>query len=273
MKALIDADILRYECAYAASASYKYATETDDQPPYDWVDSILNKRIDAILSHTGSHDYTLYLTEGRTFRYDLAVTTPYKGSRTAAKPWHFNNLTAVMTNAHPHRIANYVEADDALVIDHMKELDDTIICSRDKDLRQSPGNIYSWEMGLQPSFGPFFNTDNIGWLKLSRSGGTVIGRGYTYFCAQVIMGDRADNINGIIGAGAGRAFKTLSPILSDNDIENKEEAMWLAVEKLYEEKYGEGWENILTEMAQLLWIVRRLNEDGSPQLWEKGLTS
>lgn len=273
MKALIDADILRYECGWASAASYKYASETDDQAPYDWADNILNQRIDTILKQTGSDDYVLYLTEGRTFRYDIAVTAPYKGSRKSSKPWHYKNLTAVMTTAHPNKVITYIEADDALAIDHMEDVEDTIICSRDKDLRQVPGNIYSWELGLQPSFGPFFSTDVLGWLKLSADGRSIRGRGYVFFCAQMIMGDSVDNIPGVRGKGAGKAFKLLSPILTDDDIEDKEEAMWQAVETLYEEVYGEEWEIILNEMAQLLWIVRRLNEDGSPQLWERGLIS
>jgi hypothetical protein len=43
------------------------------------------------------------------------------------------------------------------------------------------------------------------------------------------------------------------------------------VEFMYQEKMGDGWEDYLLEQGQLLWIVRRLTEDGSPVIWERGM--
>jgi len=266
--ALIDADILRYEVGYAATSGYQRQTESEGQPGFDWVDSLLTARIANILVTTGCDEYVLYITRGRTFRYDIAVTKPYKGTRTNSKPYHYKNLTAVMEHNHPCVVVTDLEADDQLAIDHLKDVDNTIICSRDKDLRTIPGHIYSWEMGNQASFGPKEMTQ-LGELSLVR--GDIVGGGYAFFCAQLIMGDTADNIQGVKGRGKVCVAGVLIPIL-EGDEDDKEAALFRAVELEYQKCYGEDWDTMLTEMATLLWIVRRCNKDGTPQLWENGLT-
>jgi len=80
MKALIDADILRYEIGWGALTGWKAITDTEDIPPFDYVEKLLLQRIASIQEATGSDEYCLYLTEGHTFRYDIATTKPYKGT-------------------------------------------------------------------------------------------------------------------------------------------------------------------------------------------------
>lgn len=261
MLALIDGDILRYETGYAAETGWKAITGRTEVPPWDYVEEMLLQRIASIQAITGAESYKLYITEGRTFRFDIAKRRPYKGTRVEKKPWHFRNLTAYMTHNLPTEVVTTIEADDAMGIEQSRG-GDTIICSRDKDLKQVPGNFYSWEIGRQPSFGPTV-IDKIGSLSLSPDRKSLKGTGYAFFCAQLLMGDRADNIPGASGAGPVAAFDRLGDCREAGHYTDR-------VVEEYKRAFGSDWEAELTEQGRLLWILRRLNEDGSVPLWNIG---
>ena len=262
-KALIDGDILRYEVGFGAETIAKALGF--GLPDWDVVNELLEYRIAQILLATGATEFQLYLTEGRTFRYDLAVSRPYKGTRHEKKPWHFTNLTAHMVNALGAQAVQHVEADDRLAIDHLSSGGTTVLCSRDKDLRQVPGFFYSWELGNQPGYGPRM-IDELGELTRLQNHrmqfGKMGGCGYKWFCAQMIMGDVTDNIPGLPGYGPVAAYDRLV------HLDTKEECAE-AVEKAYAEA-GVG-DDYLLEQGRLCWITRRLHEDGTPVLWEKGM--
>lgn len=262
MKPLIDGDILRYEIGYAAETGWRAITEDPEAiPPWDYVEEMLHQRITSICAAVGATEApTIYLSRGKSFRDAIAVTKPYKGTRKEAKPWHFSNLTAFLI-AGGAEVVEGIEADDAMAIEHVAN-PATIICSRDKDLRQVPGWFYSWELGKQPSFGPV-EIDPVGSLKFEN--GKLTGTGLAFFYAQVLMGDPVDNVPGLEGCGPVNAYK----ILSYYD----EPRHWLeAVCELYSNKYERNAYGFhLTEQGQLLWMVRRYNPDGSPQLWHVGL--
>jgi hypothetical protein len=78
----------------------------------------------------------------------------------------------------------------------------TIICSRDKDVRQCPGWHYSWECGKQPSIGPIM-VDELGHLVDKNAGKfnpltgkklplKVFGTGHKFFYYQMLTGDTVD---------------------------------------------------------------------------------
>ncbi len=271
MKALIDGDILRYEIGWGAVTGWKAITDREEIPPFNYVEKLLLERIASIQAATDSDEYCLYLTEGRTFRYDIATTKPYKGTRKENKPWHFDNLTAYMEGALHHRTVSFIEADDALAIDAGKAPEATVICTRDKDLRQVPANVYSWELGRQPSFGPVRVTA-LGTLELSKDKKQLKGTGFAFFCGQMLVGDRVDNIPGIPGLGPVKAYDILSPILERESTKAMTSSLYDEIEYSYHEYYGDSnWEHLMVEQGQLLWIVRKLNEDGSPVLWERGM--
>ena len=270
MKALIDADILRYEIGWGALTGWKAITETEDIPPFDYVEKLLLQRIASIQEVTNSGSYCLYLTEGHTFRYDIAKTKPYKGTRKENKPWHFDNLTAYMQGALECHTVTHIEADDALAIDALQDVENTIICTRDKDLRQVPVNVYSWELGRQPSFGPAI-IDKVGSIELID--GKLKGTGFAFFCAQMLMGDGVDNIPGVPKVGPVKAYEILAPILQMEIYDEIKFHLLDEVQYSYQEYYGDEWEERMLEQGQLLWIVRRLNAmDGTPELWERGKT-
>ena len=260
MKALIDGDILRYEIGYAAETGWRNIRETEEIPPFDYVEEMLLNRISIILSQTHADSYCLYLTEGRTFRYDLAKRRPYKGNRVDKKPWHFRNLSEYMRASLPTEIVTGIEADDAMAIALTNNPEQSVICSRDKDLKQIPGYGYSWELGKSPGFGPQM-IDEVGEITLSADRKNVKGTGFKFFCAQMLMGDKVDNIPGIIGVGPVAVINLL------NSLDSKDSLLHVIITE-YQKCYGEEWEEEFIEQGNLLWIVRELEEDGSPKIWE-----
>lgn len=92
---LVDADILRYEIGYAAEVGWKAITEDPEAlPPFSYVQDMLHDRLRSISANCATDiPCSLYITRGRTFRFDLAKKRPYKAKRVEKKPWHFDNLT------------------------------------------------------------------------------------------------------------------------------------------------------------------------------------
>lgn len=262
MKALIDGDIIRYEIGFAAETGWRSIEGEDESlPPFDYVEALLHQRIDNIVALTGADEYKLFLTEGRTFRYDVAKTRAYKGQRKDNKPFHFDNLTTYITHCMPSEVVTKIEADDAIAIEHVRSNHQTIVCSRDKDLRQLPGWMYSWELGKQPSFGPEHISET-GYLGLQN--GKLTGTGFAFFCSQLLTGDIADNIPGLPGVGPVAAYNILANCIS-------ERCLMDAVHENYFKKIGDDYGDYLLEQGRLLWLVRKLNHDGTPVMWELGM--
>jgi hypothetical protein len=146
MQPLIDADILRYEIGFAAEAGYRATTGDDEAiPSWEWVEECFIGRVKEIENNISEffeeqcQPSKFFLTDGPTFRDDIAKKKPYKGTRVVHKPWHFENLTAYMRDVLGAEVCEGIEADDAIAIEHSLTPHSTIICSRDKDFRQVPG--------------------------------------------------------------------------------------------------------------------------------------
>jgi 5'-3' exonuclease len=279
MRAIIDGDILRYEIGFGAETGWK-ATHEDDpdaMPPFWYVEEMLLGKLDAIMETTRADSYTLYITVGKTFRFDIATVKPYKGTRKDKKPWHFHNLTHYMINILKAVVVMEIEADDAMAIDHVNTADETVLCSRDKDLRQVPGLFYSWELGRQPSFGPI-QIDLVGNVWLSEDRKQLKGYGFSFFCAQVVLGDATDNIPGLPGCGPVATWELLAPIISEydsnviGDIEEVCSKLIIAVEDAYAIYYGLNSQIELVEQGRLCWMLRDpVNEIGEEMLWVPGV--
>ena len=192
------------------------------------------------------------------FRDAIAVKKVYKGNRKSEKPFHYDNLTAYMLANYEVKIAVGMEADDLMSIhqwDRVKDGHmDTIICSRDKDLRITPGNHFGWTCGRQDQFGPSVVTE-LGDIKLV-GGGKLVGTGLKFFYSQVITGDTVDNIPGLPRGGPALAHKSLHDATSEAELFER-------VAGLYEGKFGPTWREEMNEQCQLLYMIRELNEDGS----------
>lgn len=255
---LVDGDIIRYELGYAAETGWKKVTGTEDLPPFDYVEDLLLQRLTTIQANCNTTKTPeIYLTEGKSFRDAIAQTKPYKGTRKAAKPWHYSNLTVYLRDVLGCNVISGIEADDALAIRHSGSNGTTILCSRDKDLRQVPGWFYSWELGKQPSFGPI-EISQAGYLSLSEDHKKLTGTGLAFFYAQVLMGDPVDNIPGCPDIGPVQAHAMLDGKSPDEQL--------AAVRDAYYDYYAEEYMERLTEQGQLCWMLRKPG-----QVWEIGM--
>lgn len=200
--------------------------------------------------------------EGEVFK-----TKDYKGNRKSDKPFHFYNITNHILSSWPHHVAeNGLEADDAMCIEQYKRLDkgDTIICSRDKDLKQCPGWHYSWEANKQPEWGPEFVTQP-GYLKdVSKDAKKrkIMGVGDAFFYYQMLTGDGVDNVAGVIGKGPAFAYGLLHDLESSYD-------MYILTAEVFVKTYGDEWKKQFRTMADLLWMIREVDDNGVPVRWKR----
>lgn len=273
MTPLIDADLLTYEVAFSGQM------KDDDGEvilsPFESVKDILDDKVKQICAAVwATEEPILYLTGKGNFREKIAVSKPYKGNRKSEKPFHYKNLRAYIQHAYNTVLVDGMEADDAMVIEQVSRLDklDTVICSRDKDLRIAPGMHYGWEVSGQDAF-PLTRISELGFLnpvvktKTNKDGeeveyiSNVKGGGLKFFYAQMIMGDSTDNIPGLPRSGPILAYKTVDPCESEQEL-------FETVSQLYRDKMGANWEEYMLEQGRLLWMCQRLSEDGSPVMWE-----
>lgn len=193
------------------------------------------------------------------FRDAVAEKKEYKGSvsRKKEKPFHYDNLTAYMFANYHVEVAVGMEADDLMSAHQYARIDklDTIICSRDKDLRITPGMHFGWECGKQPQFGPERVTE-LGSIEL-KGRKKIVGTGLKFFYSQVLTGDTVDNIPGLPGCGPVAAYESLFDGQTEGELFER-------VVGLYQSKYGEDWRKEMNEQCQLLWMVRELDEEGYP---------
>lgn len=263
MTPLIDGDILVYECAFAGENR-----ETGDVHSFDYVAALFDEKVYQICSAVyATEDPEIYLTGSNNFRFDIAVTQPYK-DRSAPKPFHYANLRAYAASLRNCFVHEGLEADDLLSIRQYGRWRsrDTIICSRDKDLRICPGLHYGWEAGGQPEFFPRF-IDEIGYLEVERKVkdgkeyiDKVKGGGLKFFYAQLLMGDPVDNIPGCPQAGKAKAA-----LLQDLQTEKE---LFNFVSEVYRQKIKDGWKERMLEQARLLWLIREFDQEGNPVMWE-----
>lgn len=275
---LLDGDILRYELGFGA----QIRNEVGDQVilPFDHCLELLDIKLAEITEMIDCTDNVrLFLTEDRAtvdrlnsrrqrkgqemleylpnFRELVATTRPYKGNRLAEKPYHYHNLTEYFLSEFDCTVARGLEADDLLTIEQLNaEPETTIIVSRDKDLRQCPGWHYSWTCGNALARGPDL-IDELGFIEPSGKGG-----GLKFFYAQMLMGDPVDNIPGIPKMGKAKAHKLLS------DCENEAE-LFERVSEVYMNYCADNdmdWRTYFKEQANLLWMVRALDDKGRPVL-------
>lgn len=182
-------------------------------------------------------DLRVMLSQGSTFRHDLAKTRPYKGTRKVEhRPTHEHAIKDFMKETYDCYVGQNEEADDLLGIWATK-YPDSIIVTLDKDLDMIPGPKYNWMKELQ------YTIDD--------------AQAMLHFHTQLLTGDTTDNIPGLPGIGIGKASKAL------HGCETNESQMEEVI-RMYQIHSGkEDWAEYLLEQGQLLWIRRQPNE-----MWE-----
>jgi 5'-3' exonuclease len=243
--ALIDGDLWCYDIPFAAEAG-------SDNPSLDYCITAAEQRMDAILKATGCTDIEVYLTGGGNFRNDVATIQKYKAGR-GAKPMLYADMREWMKFKWDAKVIEGMEADDQLAIRQMQEKGDSVIVSRDKDLRMVRGWHYGYPCGKQPEFKLKF-IDKLGYLDYNK--GKTSGGGMKWFFAQLLMGDKTDNIQGVKGVGAKKAYDTIEPLQDTQQ-------MFDVCLELY------GSLDALLENANLLWMVTELTSDGTPVMFSE----
>jgi len=221
MKALVDADLLVYR--------FGFASEGD---PAEFALARLSEFLDNLYIELSVDEVWGYLTGKGNFRNEIAVTAPYKGTRIAAKPYHFQLLREYMERAWGFEVVDGIEADDALGIEsYRNEPDETIIVSIDKDLNMIRGHHYNFVKEEK-----YYVTEK---------------DAIRNFYLQILTGDKVDNIIGLQGIGPVKSKKLLQDCTTELE-------MYETVLKAYD-----GNEVRVLENARLLWILRE-----EKQVWQ-----
>ena len=84
------------------------------------------------------------------------------------------------------------------------------------------------------------------------------------------MGDVVDNIPGVPKVGPVKACEILSPILERESEKAMVSSLLDEVAYSFHEYYDDEWEERMLEQGQLLWVVRELDDNGSPVIWQRG---
>jgi len=222
MRALIDADSLVYAIGFSS--------EGIEEPLAKWR---MNEAVDTILSDVGADCYFGWLTGKGNFRNDIAKTAPYKGTRVAPKPEHYQALREHLQVKYGFMITKDIEADDAVAIAcYAIPEDEMIMVHIDKDLNQLRGWHYNYRKKEKYHVTEF--------------------EGLQSFYIQILTGDRIDNIIGLKGIGPVKAKRILEECQTEHE-------MYLACL----EAYGGNEERVL-ENGQLLWLQRSHDQVWKP---------
>lgn len=272
---LIDCDILRYSHG-AIEAKHPFLEGVFVPAPASQITRLVDDIIRNTCKACGTNDYVCILSGKGNFRNEIAKQVEYKGNRDPSKsrPYHFDTVGEHIINNHPHVIVDGHEADDYMGYTQYqdwlrgfkefgfngdKESLETIIASRDKDLRTVQGWHYSWSCGPKQPEKPLY--------YISPS------QGMYQFFYQMLIGDNTDNIMGcgikkVVPWGTttndegeeiprlmlrrkGVGEKTAKKILNScKTISEMKEAVFAEYLVLFEEEA----EDVLLENARLLFI-------------------
>jgi hypothetical protein len=194
--ALLDGDIILYQSAFMRKKSPKSAielkegfsskgvnAEKNEERTWEECKKDVDSLIEEILQNSGCSEYIAWLSASSkgNFRHAIAKSKGYKSSRKDKEiPKYFNDIKKYLIEEYGFRKLTKIETDDALVIlqKHFREIEDhvSIICTKDKDLKQVAGWNYNWQTNEMVNI-----TEEQGWRLL---------------CKQVLTGDSGDDIVG-----------------------------------------------------------------------------
>lgn len=186
--ALIDGDIVLYRSA----ASCEPTKTKPIREPLDVAIQRCDELLYRILEQTGSDQYKIFISGSENFRKTIDPT--YKANRPLEKPEHFHGVRNFLISEWGAEITGGYEADDAIGI-ASQTLEDTVICSIDKDFLQLPGK--------------HFNFVKNEFLDVSYEEAE-----FNFWC-QMLIGDTSDNVVGIEGIGKKKAPRRLEGLTPD----------------------------------------------------------
>lgn len=201
MKALWDGDTLVWRYGWSESRPAVTAN----------LRNFIKKYTDAY--ELESHKFFIGNTKHTQFRYKL--DKEYKANRTDSKrPPLEKYVRSLLIAEHDAVICKKMEADDALGIvqcDMLSKGVDSVILTNDKDLDMIPGYHIDLDYKRQVKYKDKIVTRKAykhkeryvvtdpGALVMREGGGkkVLIGAGKMWWCAQMLLGDSADNIPGM----------------------------------------------------------------------------
>lgn len=227
MRALIDGDIVSYRCAAAA-----------ENESFEIARYYMERLIDDIVLATNSDEFFIALSGDNNFRYQ--IYPEYKANRKdQPRPIFLEECKQYLHHQYNAVFSEGCEADDLLGIEQCKDINNTIICSLDKDLRQIPGRHFSWEISG--------GSRDKRWTKPAELTNVTYEEGIRFFYYQLLIGDATDNLKGVRGIGKAKASKILEGL-------SNEKEMFEAVR----EAYNNDDEMLMN--GQCLWIFRKEND-------------
>jgi 5'-3' exonuclease len=217
----IDADIFVYRVGYGLK-DYELLENLDG------LDTAVNEVITAL------PDYKPILVISNplpTFRHVVAKTLPYKGHRKTEKPTFYKELRQYLLEEKGAIMSgDGFEADDYIGMNVNKKTD--IISTIDKDLYMIPSRGH-------------YNFVKKEFVKIKKPA--------YYFWKQMLIGDKADNIQGLHLIGEKRSTEMLDGL--------KTKELRGVVEQAYKYEFGENWFTRFDENGRLLWIKRHADKE------------
>lgn len=225
MLCLLDADIVAYRCAASS-----------ENESLDIAIHRVGELVRRILHDVGATEYEAYLSGTGSYRKALDPT--YKAHRTQERPKWLEDCREYLITEWKAKVTEIIEADDAIGIQATASSGSdaaVTIASLDKDLFQIPTKHFQWEIrGV---------VKGKEWVKPAAFHYITPLDGIKHFYKQMLIGDKADNITGVMGIGEVKASKAIDPLFDEIDMFN---TVW----SLYTDK-----QRFFTN-AQLLWILK-----------------
>lgn len=193
-------------------------------------------------------------TSHKAGRFNVIAAKPYQGNRDGkSKPALLEPLRQAIAHEsnwlpeYDATMHHLLEADDGMIQSAYRLGDSGVIWSDDKDLRMTPFLYFCKKTNQIIKVGGFGSL----YLDFTPSGTKkCLGYGKKFFWAQMMMGDTADNIQGVKLlqgklCGPDGTFKYLDPIEDESAAAN---AVIDAYRAIDQNPIPEGW---------LLWLLRR----------------
>jgi len=203
--------------------------------PINNLHFLINKFIEDIMKETGAVNYQVYLSPRKCFRHEIATVKEYKSGRPEG-PKLKHSARKFLLDFYDATVPENLEADDAM---GMAQTTTTVICSNDKDLQQVPGRHYN------------FVTDEHMIVDMYEAD--------CWFFTQLLSGDAVDAIPGLPGIADKKARKIV------DEFAGAHKELVEYVKQLYVDNYGPEGEEIMKEMAQLVYILRPGDTFGTEQ--------